>query len=69
MHPEISYADFSGIQYDHEIRAFHFAHRYAHEFEHLMKLKIRKTSLWITVLINSEIRKKKKTIRIWEPGC
>jgi hypothetical protein len=33
--------------------------RYAHEFEHTMGLKIRKTSLWITVMIISEIRKKK----------
>lgn len=65
MHHKISYADFSGVWYDDEIRKFHFAHRSVHEFEHLMKLEMRKTSLWLTVLINSEIRKKKrKTIRI-----
>jgi hypothetical protein len=61
----ISYADFSGVQCDDEIGVPRLARRYSREFQLLTNLEIRKKNLWITILIISQIRKK-RWFRLWQ---
>lgn len=48
-----------------EIGVPHLARRHSREFEHVTNLEIKKKNLWITILIISQIRKRRRFI-LWQ---